>query len=623
MSLVIAIEPDARQADILTRVVRQRTGVELVVTDTKDAAVEALHERIPDLILVSALLSPRDESDLSDHLRGLAEAEHLQTLTIPLLAASSRKVEQKPKKKRGLLGKLRGRRSGNGPVVDENAGCDPTLFADEVRGYLSHAEEVRLASAARRDRERREATAAEARERAVQSPMESAAEPAATVEPESSIIVTAPEPTLEPEPSIIVAAPEPIAAPEPAIAVEPPTEAVPVGDTIAASSFSLRDVSAKLAGAVAATVSRIAQVEAEIPIVPEAPEFIAESGLVLEPEPLVQREPEVVVAAAREPAVEPESAGEPEPSMMVAAPEPDVTEPEPIATTSDPPLLPVVEAPAPVVPPRVPELPPPRGASPPWMTDALARLRAEFKQMRKMHFPRPTEMRAAPAPGPVPVPAESDVQMVAPPASPPTGTSHVGRPVEQRVEPPEPSLPPPTDEYDIHDGRKYGFGALMAKLEAAGFPTEPVVAEGPSAADLLQRHAATVTQAEVRDLSEMLDAVPAQVLAPDPFGEIAQILPLPKRSGLTPLAMWARADLVMPVGDIPHPEPEDDLPALMARLEVPPGVAAVRYGTGCRIRRVRVTRREAPPRDGTKSLDPVIILSRKKLRELREVENDP
>jgi hypothetical protein len=61
----------------------------------------------------------------------------------------------------------------------------------------------------------------------------------------------------------------------------------------------------------------------------------------------------------------------------------------------------------------------------------------------------------------------------------------------------------------------------------------------------------------------------------------------------------------------------DDLPALIAGLELPPGVAAVRYGSGCRIRRVRVPRHEARRTSRVKSLDPVIIVSRKKLRELR------
>ena len=70
---------------------------------------------------------------------------------------------------------------------------------------------------------------------------------------------------------------------------------------------------------------------------------------------------------------------------------------------------------------------------------------------------------------------------------------------------------------------------------------------------------------------------------------------------LAPLSMWARMDAS---GDVEAerrmalPEPLAHLPALMAGLRLPEHVAAVRYGSGCRIRRVRVAGRPRKPAGG-------------------------
>jgi hypothetical protein len=85
------------------------------------------------VLLLSTLLSPRDEDELIAHLRTLEHAEHLQTHTIPQLASSIGAGEEKPAK--GLLSSLWRRKSGGAAP----AGCDPDLFADEIRTYLQRA----------------------------------------------------------------------------------------------------------------------------------------------------------------------------------------------------------------------------------------------------------------------------------------------------------------------------------------------------------------------------------------------------------------------------------------------------------------------------------------------------
>ena len=89
MSLVLAIEPDSHQAAILKRITRDKVKAEFVQVDSRDAAVAAISARMPDVILVTALMSPRDEEELIAHLRSLEGAEHVQTHTIPQLALSA------------------------------------------------------------------------------------------------------------------------------------------------------------------------------------------------------------------------------------------------------------------------------------------------------------------------------------------------------------------------------------------------------------------------------------------------------------------------------------------------------------------------------------------------------
>src|SRR6188474_62568 len=88
MPIILAIEPDRRQRDALTAVVRQRVGAELILADTTERALEAIGNRVPDLVLVPALLSPTDDAALAAALRVIAAAAHVRTLTIPVLASA-------------------------------------------------------------------------------------------------------------------------------------------------------------------------------------------------------------------------------------------------------------------------------------------------------------------------------------------------------------------------------------------------------------------------------------------------------------------------------------------------------------------------------------------------------
>src|SRR5882762_4470740 len=118
MSVVLVVEPDAAQAAAV-RKMQRRLGAELVLVNTTDEAIESIELGIPDLILLSALLSPRDEDRLIKFLRSLDDASHLQTLTIPQLRTGGHRQADDSKGKKGLFRK---KRESSAP-----AGCDPDV----------------------------------------------------------------------------------------------------------------------------------------------------------------------------------------------------------------------------------------------------------------------------------------------------------------------------------------------------------------------------------------------------------------------------------------------------------------------------------------------------------------
>src|SRR4051812_14003349 len=132
MPIILAIEPDRRQRSALGAVVRQRVGAELILADTTERALEAIGNRVPDLVLVPALLSPQDDAALAAALRVIAAAAHVRTLTIPVLATGT---ESEPRIGGGLLSRWRrGRDESQAPD-----GCDPAVFADQIKAYLAEA----------------------------------------------------------------------------------------------------------------------------------------------------------------------------------------------------------------------------------------------------------------------------------------------------------------------------------------------------------------------------------------------------------------------------------------------------------------------------------------------------
>src|SRR5687767_10993484 len=104
MSLILAIEPNKNQAQQIVQLVKQHVKrAELITEASAGAALAALGDRIPDLILTPALLAARDEAALTDWLRQLGSAAaHMHTLAVPIIAAKPRMRDSS-----GLLGRRR------------------------------------------------------------------------------------------------------------------------------------------------------------------------------------------------------------------------------------------------------------------------------------------------------------------------------------------------------------------------------------------------------------------------------------------------------------------------------------------------------------------------------------
>lgn len=144
MSLILAIEPDQRQAAQLANLVRGRLHADLVHASTTEGALTALAgigDRVPDLVLVPSLLSAQEDAAIAGALRVIAAAANIRMLTIPMLADP-----EQPSEHRGVFAKLRVRK-----VKTTPGGCDPAVFADQIAAYLAEAAAERRAQKANDD----------------------------------------------------------------------------------------------------------------------------------------------------------------------------------------------------------------------------------------------------------------------------------------------------------------------------------------------------------------------------------------------------------------------------------------------------------------------------------------
>jgi len=138
MPLILAVETDTRQAAELSSLFQSELSAELVLASSARQALAAIGDRVPDLVLTSALIPPKDESELRVWLRNLGDAAaHVQTVTIPVLEAPKDTPTGVGPKGLTLVRQR--------PAISAPDGCDRAVFADYVALYLDLATGLRSA----------------------------------------------------------------------------------------------------------------------------------------------------------------------------------------------------------------------------------------------------------------------------------------------------------------------------------------------------------------------------------------------------------------------------------------------------------------------------------------------
>ena len=86
MNLVLALEPDASQAAPLTSLVRRKLGANLTIVPTMQAAIVAMNQRLPDVLLFGRNVPQAERDQASAHLTSLSGGAVIRTLQIANLS---------------------------------------------------------------------------------------------------------------------------------------------------------------------------------------------------------------------------------------------------------------------------------------------------------------------------------------------------------------------------------------------------------------------------------------------------------------------------------------------------------------------------------------------------------
>ncbi len=131
MSCVLAIQPDAAQAEILRKAYRGHIDEDVVVAQSLDDAMSAIDERLPDIVLVPTLAPASVEDYLTSYLGSIPGTRHVQILGLPRLERT-----EATERRRSLF---RWRQPKQAPRAIDTPVCDPGVFTQNVVAYLAAA----------------------------------------------------------------------------------------------------------------------------------------------------------------------------------------------------------------------------------------------------------------------------------------------------------------------------------------------------------------------------------------------------------------------------------------------------------------------------------------------------
>jgi hypothetical protein len=118
-SRIIALEPEPERGRHLQELVREKVDAEVIVARSWDDAAAAMSSQPPDVILVSALVSPADEAKLLQHLRELDTSWDPAVLFVPPFVEQRRRAV--PSGLRFSLAAWRSRARSRWPLYDVDA----------------------------------------------------------------------------------------------------------------------------------------------------------------------------------------------------------------------------------------------------------------------------------------------------------------------------------------------------------------------------------------------------------------------------------------------------------------------------------------------------------------------
>jgi CheY-like chemotaxis protein len=127
---ILAIETDPARAATLKRLLRGHVSADFEIVTSCAEAMEAIARCVPDLVLTSTFLPPAEEAALTDSLKQLSEAAHVQLITVPHFIEFE---ESRAEPRSRVLNFLRRRSALIRPV------CDPRTVRDQIEHYLEKA----------------------------------------------------------------------------------------------------------------------------------------------------------------------------------------------------------------------------------------------------------------------------------------------------------------------------------------------------------------------------------------------------------------------------------------------------------------------------------------------------
>lgn len=126
---ILVIEPDPARARSLKDVLDAHISGPIDFVPSADAALHAIDQHVPDVVLTSTFLSPSDEVRLTDHLKALPAASHVQVIITPHFIDA----DEAPRAHGNVFSFRRSRGS------DVRPACDHATLIRQIGEYLQQA----------------------------------------------------------------------------------------------------------------------------------------------------------------------------------------------------------------------------------------------------------------------------------------------------------------------------------------------------------------------------------------------------------------------------------------------------------------------------------------------------